>query len=156
MKMKKIPENIINFLRSQGFVVVSSIDNEGRPHNSCKGIIEIDKKGIIYLLDLYMAKTYKNLKRRPLISITAVDEHRFKGYCLKGKARIINKDILNSKQIKSWDDKITSRLSQRVLKNIRGEKGHPQHPELSLPIPKYMIAIEVQEIVDLTPQQIKT
>lgn len=153
--MKKIPEPVINFLKNQGFVVVSTIDKEGSPHNSCKGIIDIDNKGIIYLLDLYMAQTYKNLKDRPLISIAAVEEHRFKGYCLKGKAKIVNRDKVSAKQMRSWDDKISSRLTQRVLKNIHGEKGHPKHPELSLPLPEYMIAMEVQEIIDLTPPQIK-
>jgi predicted pyridoxine 5'-phosphate oxidase superfamily flavin-nucleotide-binding protein len=153
--MKKLPEEVVNFFSNQGFVIVSSIDSQGYPHSSCKGIIEIDKDGKISLLDLYKAKTYENLKRHPLMSITAVDEHRFKGYCLKGKAKIVNRDRLSSKDIKSWEEKITKRLSQRVLKNIHGEKGHPRHPELSLPLPEYMIVMGVDEIIDLAPQQIR-
>ena len=153
--MKKIPEGVVNFLRDQGFVIVSSIDNHGSPHSACKGIIELDKGGQIYLLDLYKAKTYENLKRHPLMSITAVDEHRFKGYCLKGRAKIVSRDRLSSKDIKSWEEKITKRLSQRVLKNIRGEKGHLRHPEVLLPKPEYLIVMTVEEIIDLTPYHIK-
>jgi uncharacterized pyridoxamine 5'-phosphate oxidase family protein len=153
--MKRIPETVIDFLKNQGFVIVSSIDSHGLPHSACKGIIELDKGGQIYLLDLYKAKTYENLKRHPLMSITAVDEHRFKGYCLKGRAKIVSRDRLSSKDIKSWEEKITNRLSQRVLKNIRGEKGHPRHPELLLPLPEYMIIMEVDEIIDLTPHRIE-
>jgi len=41
------------------------------------------------------------------------------------------------------------------LRNIREEKGHPRHPEVFLPKPVYMIAIEVQEIVDLTPHHLR-
>lgn len=153
--MKKLPEEVVNFFTNQGFVIVSSIDSQGSPHSACKGIIELDKSGRIYLLDLYKTKTFENLKQRPLMSITAVDEHRFKGYCLKGRAKIINRDKLSSKDMKSWEEKITSRLSQRVLKNIHGEKGHSHHPELLLPLPEYMIVMEVDEVIDLTPHQIK-
>ncbi|MCX5715174.1 MAG: pyridoxamine 5'-phosphate oxidase family protein, partial [Candidatus Omnitrophica bacterium] len=80
----KINEEIIRFFQNQGFVIVSSIDEKGMPHNSCKGIVEIRQNGEVFLLDLYHSKTYANLNKNPNISITAVDEHKFKGYCLKG------------------------------------------------------------------------
>jgi len=102
-----------------------------------------------------MAKTYENLKRNPCISITAIDEHKFIGYCLKGKAEIVSDGGLKSNIIKAWDSRITSRLTRRLLKNIREEKGHLRHPEILLPKPEYMIAIGVEEIIDLTPYHFK-
>ncbi len=153
--MKILTEEIIQFFKNQNFTIISTLDNKGRLHNACKGIIEINKNGKIYLLDLYKGKTYENLKRNSSISITAVDEHRFKGYCLKGKARIISADRLNSQVIAAWEARIASRLTQRLLKNIHEEKGHPRHPEVLLPKPEYMIAVEVEEMVDLTPQHLK-
>ncbi|MFA4842614.1 MAG: hypothetical protein WC658_02110 [Candidatus Omnitrophota bacterium] len=43
----------------------------------------------VYLFDLYHGQTYNNLKKNSGASITAVDEHRFKGYCLKGRAKLM-------------------------------------------------------------------
>lgn len=148
--MKRLSDEIVQFLQGQGIVIVSTIDRGKTVHGSCKGIVKINKNGRIYLLDLYMKRTYENIKRDPHISITAVDEHRFKGYCLKGKAKIITEKDISSKISKAWEDRITSRITQRVIKNIHGEKGHSRHPEVLLPKPKYLIVMEVEEIVDLT------
>ncbi|MFA5410783.1 MAG: pyridoxamine 5'-phosphate oxidase family protein [Candidatus Omnitrophota bacterium] len=149
--MKKPSEEIVRFLQNQGFVVVSTIDKKGYPHNSCKGILEIDKEGRVYLLDLYRGNTYANLKRDPRISITAVDEHKFKGYCLKGKAEIVAGENLDSEMIKAWETRLTARITQRLLKNLREEKGHPRHPEALLPKPEYMIVMKVDEVINLAP-----
>ena len=153
--MKKLSDEIISFFQKQGFVIVSTIDSTGSLHNSCKGIVEIDKNGQIYLFDLYMLKTRANLQKNPNMSLTAVDEHRFLGYCLKGKARIVTEDEIQPRLIKAWEDRITSRLTGRLLRNIRGEKGHPRHPEALLPKPEYLISMEVEEIIDLTPHPLK-
>jgi uncharacterized pyridoxamine 5'-phosphate oxidase family protein len=153
--MRKLKEEIVQFLRNQGYVIVSTIDNKGFPHNACKGIVKINRNGKIYLLDLYKAKTYENLKQNPHISITAVDEHKFMGYCLKGRAKIIAEEKIKPELFRAWEDRIASRLTQRLLKNIREEKGHSRHPEVLLPKPEYLIVMEVAKIIDLTPQHLK-
>ncbi|MFH0731660.1 MAG: pyridoxamine 5'-phosphate oxidase family protein [Candidatus Omnitrophota bacterium] len=151
-----IPEATVLFLLRQGFVIVSTIDENGTPHASCKGIVEIDKNGHVYLLDLYKARTSQNLRQNPNISLTAVDEHKFRGCCLKGKATIAENKKLKSSVKKAWDERITSRITQRILRNIKGEKGHKAHPEIFLPEPEYLIDVEVYEIVDLTPHRLST
>lgn len=153
--MKHLSEGVVNFFSNQGYIVVATIDGRGRPHCACKGIISIDPKGKIFIFDLYKSNTYLNLSRNDAISITAVDEHKFLGYCLKGRGIIVPAQSIDQKLIKEWDEKIISRLTKRVIKNIHEEKGHPRHPEVFLPKPKYLIAVEVQEIVDLTPQHLK-
>lgn len=153
--MKTLNEGIIRFFHNQHFTVVTTIDTKGCPHNSCKGIVNIEKSGQVYLLDLYKGKTYKNLKQNPHINITAVDEHKFMGYSLKGIAKIVKRENLEGHVIKSWEGKIIKRISHRLLKNIHGEKGHPRHPEALLPKPEYLILVEVRDIIDLTPHHIR-
>jgi predicted pyridoxine 5'-phosphate oxidase superfamily flavin-nucleotide-binding protein len=153
--VKRLSENIIQFFQNQGFVLVSTIDQNGIPHSSCKGIVNINSRGLIYLLDLYRAKTYQNLKRNLRISITAVDEHRFIGYCLKGRARIITSDKLKPRIIRAWESRLTSRITRRIIKNVQGEKGHVRHPEAFLPKPAYLVVMEIEEVVDLTPHSLK-
>jgi general stress protein 26 len=153
--MIPLTEEIYSFLHRQGFVIVSTIDKNGSIHNSCKGIVRIDRSGRVYLMDLYIHRTFRNLRRDQNISITAVDEHGFAGYCLKGKARILRENELEPGIIKAWEEKIASRITHRLIKNIKGEKGHPSHPEASLPKPKYVIRIDVQKIIDLAPASFK-
>ena len=150
-----IKPDIVQFFHNQRFLVISTIDAKGYPHNYCKGMVQIDESGKVYLMDLYMARTYKNLKTNPQVSITAVDEHKFMGYSLKGKAKIVEKNKVSKNILKLWEDKITSRISHRLLKNIKGEKGHQAHPEALLPMPTYLIVVDIEEIVDLIPGHIK-
>lgn len=154
--MKKLNNEIIHFLHKQGCVIVSTVDKNGFPHSACKGIVKIDRDaGRIYLLDVYKARTHEHLKHNSKISITAIDEHRFKGFCLKGKAEVMSQIELEPDIIKAWEERITSRLTQRLLKNLRGEKGHLRHPEVLLPKPEYLIVMDVEEVVDLTPHHLK-
>ncbi len=153
--MKRLSEEIVYFFKKQSFIIVSSIDKDGTLHASCKGLVKINKNGRIYLLDLYRRRTFENLKRNPNISITAVNEHHFNGFCLKGKAELITVDKVKAHILKAWEEKIVDRITNRVLKNIHGEKGHLRHPESLLPKPAYMIMMQTEEIVDLTPAHIK-
>ena len=136
-------------------MIVTTIDREGRPHSSCKGLVKINKNGKAYLLDLYFRRTFENLKHNPNISLTVFDEHKFKGYCLKGKAQISGGKKPGKALSRAWEEMIAARLTQRILKNVRGEKGHSRHPESLLPSPRYLIAVAVEEVIDLTPAQLK-
>ncbi len=151
----KIPDDIADFLRRQSFVVVSSRGPGGRIHNACKGIVRIDSEGRVWLLDLYLRQTYRNLIADPRMSITAVDEASFSGYCLEGEGRILGKDEAPPGIVKEWEEKINARISERLVRNIRGEKGHKGHPEARLPQPRYIIVMEVRGITDLTPEHLK-
>jgi predicted pyridoxine 5'-phosphate oxidase superfamily flavin-nucleotide-binding protein len=151
--MQKLTDEIVHFFQHQNFVIVSTIDASGYPHNSCKGIVEIDAVGRVYLLDLYQGQTRKNLENNPLISLTVVDEHKFIGYCLKGRARIVAQEEITPQLTRAWEEKITGRLTHRLIKNIHGEKGHAQHPEALLPKPEYLIEVDVEEVVDLSPEK---
>lgn len=153
--MKKIPGEIARFFYNQGFVIVCTIDKYGRPHSSCKGVVKINQNGRVFLLDVYRAQTFENLTQNPAISITAIDEHKFTGYCLKGEARIASQAELTPELQKAWENKIAGRLTQRLLKNIHEEKGHPRHPEALLPKPEYLIVMDVEEAIDLTPRHLK-
>jgi len=118
--MKMLPDEILRFFQKQHFVIVSTVDRKSKiPHSSCKGIVNIEKQSRIYLLDLYNGRTYANLKENPHINITAVDEHKFKGWCLKGKAKIMSGKRIKPEIIKLWEKGIAGRITHRILKNIR-------------------------------------
>lgn len=153
--MNILSEDIIHFFHKQSFLIVSTVDADGWPYSSCKGLVYMNENGMTYLLDLYRGKTYKNIKTNPRISITAVDEHKFAGYCLKGTAKTVPEGKIMPYLKKTWEERITSRVTKRVLKEIREEEGNSKYPELLLPKPEYMIVMKVKKVINLTPHPLK-
>lgn len=153
--MKELSLEVVNFLEKQGFAIVSTLDSRGGIHCAAKGIVGIEKKGKVYLIDLYNANTFKNLQKRPVISITAVDEHLFSGYTLKGKAKIIAREKIEEHIIKKWEERVIKRISKRLIRNLRDDKKSFHHPEARFPHPKYLIEVDVEAVVDLAPQHLK-
>jgi uncharacterized pyridoxamine 5'-phosphate oxidase family protein len=149
--MQKLSPDIIHFFQKQGFVIVSTLDANGTIHCSAKGIVGIEEEGRIYLIDLYKANTFNNLQRNPLVSITAVNEHSFTGYTLKGEAKIIEREEIKEHIIKAWEDRVISRITKRVVKSVQTDKKSRLHPESRFPSPQYLIEIDVEKIIDLAP-----
>ncbi|RKY43682.1 MAG: hypothetical protein DRP80_04550 [Candidatus Omnitrophota bacterium] len=150
-----LPLAVANFLKRQSFVIVSTLDEKGRIHSSAKGIVSIDEKGNIYIIDLYKKKTFKNLQNNRTISITAVDEKRFLGFSVKGKAKIVEKKDIPEIVIKEWDKKVVERISKRLIRHVQDQKENLLHPEAKFPLPEYLIVVEPQELVDLSPQELR-
>jgi hypothetical protein len=153
--MRPLPAEVMDFFYNQGYVIVSTIGPRGYPHTACKGIVSISPSGEIYLFDLYKGATSNNLRRDSRMSITAVEEHKFKGYSLRGIATIKPLGELSNEILKDWEAKIVSRLTRRLIRNLKEEKGHPRHPEAQFPRPEYMILFQTEEIVDLKPRHIE-
>jgi len=135
--------------------MVSTLDSNGSIHCSAKGIVDIDQKGRLYLIDLYLAKTFNNLKKNPVVSITAVNEHEFTGYTLKGKAKIVEKAKIKGHLLSKWEEKVISRVSTRLIKNIKKDQGSLTHPESRFPEPQYLIEVDIEEVIDLSPTHLK-
>jgi|GEM_PF-130604 uncharacterized pyridoxamine 5'-phosphate oxidase family protein len=147
--MKEIPDNIIHFFERQSFVIVSTLDPNNLIHCSVKGVAAIESKGKAYIVDLYKANTFNNLLKNPTITITAVDEHHYAGYTLRGKAKIVEKDGFKDRVLKKWEKSVIQRISKRLIKNLKEERKTPMHPEAIFPSPQYLIEMEVEEIISL-------
>ncbi len=148
----ELPDKVVSFLKKQSFVIVSTIDPDGRIHCSAKGIVGVHKEGRVFVIDLYHNKTYNNLKNDPRVSITQVDEHSFTGYTLSGQAKIVLKDDIHDDHIKEWEKRVLKRISERLIKSVRSGKVSSAHYEAQLPEePKYLIEINVENIIDLSP-----
>ncbi|MCX5708373.1 MAG: pyridoxamine 5'-phosphate oxidase family protein [Candidatus Omnitrophica bacterium] len=153
--MIKLNNEVYDFFKNQTFVIVTTLDPDGSPHNSCKDIIRISRDGRIYLLDLYLKSTFNNLKNNPRMCIAQVNEESFTGYCLKGTGKSVKIKRLTPGIMRVWQRKITARITNRIISNLKKEKGQNVHPESLLPRPEYLIVMDVKEIIDLTPQHIK-
>ena len=152
----RIPENAARMLDKQHFVIVSSVDQKGSVDSAAKGIIEVDPKGRICVLDLYRGRTYRNIKKNPRVTLTAIDERRFRGYSIKGKARIMSDGALPKRKLSVWQDKIAKRIARRLIKHVKEETpDHEDIPEARFPLPKHIIEIDVLDIIDIAPHRAK-
>ena len=148
----QLPDKVVKFFKKQNFVIVSTIDSDNRIHCSAKGVVGINKNGRVFIIDLYHNKTYNNLKNDPRVSITQAEERSFTGYTLSGRAKIVLRNDIRDNYIKEWDKAIAKRISDRLIKNMRSEKMPSASHEAQLPEePKYLIEIDVDNIIDLSP-----
>lgn len=150
----ELPEKVFHFLENQGFVIVSTIDREGRIHCSAKGIVGLDRAGKVFIIDLYMRQTFQNLNKDPRISITAIDEKQFIGYTLQGKARIVSRAQIEDHIVSVWEGRILQRASKRIAVAVQTGVKSKDHFEMKLPKkPKYLIEMDVENIIDLSPPE---
>ncbi|MFH1459012.1 MAG: pyridoxamine 5'-phosphate oxidase family protein [Candidatus Omnitrophota bacterium] len=143
------------FFKKQNDVIVCSLTSNSEIHCSVKNIIHIDAQGAIYLVDLYQIRTFANLKENPTVSITAIDEHLFIGYTIQGQAEIIEKNNIPDEILDKWEEKVTQKISKRFVHNLQNAKQAMHHPESAFPQPKCIIKINVDNIIDLTPEHLK-
>ena len=152
----KLLEKAIKFLEKQSIVIVSTFSDAGNIHCSIKGIVGIEQDGKIFVVDLFRKKTYKNLKRNPTVSITAIDENEFKGYTFQGKAKIVRHKEIEDHIVKKWEDNIIRRISERMIKSVQKGVKSKKHHEVELPhAPEYLIEIDVENVIDLAPPRLR-
>ena len=153
--MAKLSAGIQKFFSDQGFVIVSTLDKGGTIHCAAKGIVGIEAERI-FLVDLYLAHTYANILANPAVSVTAVDGHKFQGYTIKGKARVVEREKISGHLMQAWEDRVIQRISQRMVRNIQEKKSGSHHPESTFPQLRYIMEIDVESIVDLAPEHLKS
>lgn len=146
----KLSREVINFLDSQDFVVINTIGENGYPHSSCKGIVEIEPDHV-FLIDLYRRKTYENIKVNNRVNICAVDKASFSGYSLRGLAEVIDIQAGHESLIDIWREKLVRRVTKRVVSHIRKDSMSSHHPEAVMPHPQYIIGITPLSVIDLDP-----
>ena len=151
----ELPEKVVHFLGSQHFVIVSTIDFKGRIHCSAKGIVGIEKEGKVFIIDVYKNNTLRNLKKDSRVSITSVDEHKFMGFTLQGTAKIVLREDIEDRIVAEWENRILKRMTERITKSVHDGAKSKKHFEAQLPQqPKYLIEIDVENIIDLASPKV--
>lgn len=148
----ELSDEIIKLFSKQGAIVISTIDAHKRIHCSVKGLIGIEREGKVFVIDLYTGTTYRNLLKNSTVSLTVVDEERFMGFTLQGKAKIVSREEIKEHLVKEWEKRIIQRVSKRMIASI--QRGHKtkKHFEADLPKhPQHLIEIDVENVIDLSP-----
>jgi len=148
----QLPKKIFKFFQSQEEVFVATMDPDGRIHGSIKGIVGLEEECRIFIVDLYSRQTYRNLKKDPRVSISAMDKKNFMGYTVQGQARIVPRQDIPEHIMAQWEERIIQRISKRVVQGVRAQAKQDRHHEAHLPAhPQYLIEINVEATIDLAP-----
>lgn len=127
MKRKcKISNGVKDFLKNY-LAYVATVDGNGMPNVVPKGDIAILDDNTVVFADLYSHQTKKNLIQNPNIAITVVNSAAYKGYQLKGKAKIIEHG-------KEYD----------LLAKQASRGGQLDNPNA-----KYAVKVKINKIIDI-------
>ena len=84
------------------------------------------------------------------MSITSIDEHKFIGFTLQGIAKIVLREDIKDNIVVEWEERILKRMTERITKSVHEGAKSKKHFEAQLPQqPKYLIEIDVENIIDL-------
>jgi len=125
--MSKIPEQVKEFFTTH-LAYVATSDKKGVPNVVPKGDMAILDDDQIVFADLYSHQTKKNLLENPKIAITAINPAGYKGYQIKGTAKIVER----------------GREFDRLFEKAVG------YGQLSHPDAKYAVKIKVSQIIDVS------
>jgi len=124
--MAKITNELKGFLKTC-LAFVATVDKKGRPNVVPKGNLAVQGDDRIVFADLYSHQTKKNLRGNPNIAITVVNPAGYKGYQLKGKAKIIEH----------------GRAYDRLAVELGGD-GQLNHPDA-----KYAVKVKIGKVIDI-------
>ena len=87
--MVKISKEIIEFIEEQGVFVVGTVGGNNLSNVSPRIFFRIDDE-VIYWLDFFKHKSYKNLKINPWATISVFNKNNLKGYQFRGTVSFIS------------------------------------------------------------------
>ena len=91
--MAKIPKEVQEFLKGK-MAWVATAASDGMPNTTPKGSVKIINDEQIVFADLFSKKTRENLRANPKVAVTVVDMTTYKGYQIKGSAKILESGLL--------------------------------------------------------------
>lgn len=89
--MGKITEEVRTMVEKKKLVFAATANKEGLPNVSPKGSIRYWDENHLIFVERNSARTIKNLKENPNISLVILDEEKAKGFQLKGQAELVDK-----------------------------------------------------------------
>lgn len=115
--MVKIPEEIQKFVEEQGVFVVGTTGGGNLTNISPRIFFKIEDN-IIYWLDFFKHKTYKNIQVNPQVTISVFNKEDLEGYQFRGIASFITDESTKSEIKESIIKKILKTNSSSKLKKL--------------------------------------
>ena len=141
--MIKIPENIREFIESQGIFAVGTVGGNNLPNVSPRIFFKIEEN-VIYWLDFFKHKSFKNMQANPWVTISVFNKDDLKGYQFRGKIMFITEEPIKSKIKDSIIKKTLERNSSDKVKKISQKEAQVIQFE-----PKVCYSLNPEEYTDM-------
>jgi len=114
----KIPNNIKEFIEKQGIFAVGTVGENRFPNVSPRIFFKVEED-VIYWLDFFKHKSYKNFQVNPLVTISVFNKDELEGYQIRGVVSVIT------------DEPTKSELERSIIKKILKTNHAPKVKSLS-------------------------
>jgi len=135
-----IPNEIKEFIEMQGVFAVGTIGVNKIPNISPRIFFRVDKD-VIYWLDFFKHKSYKNIQANPWVTISVFNKDDLKGFQFRGIVSFIT------------DDPIKSEIKESIIKKILEKNSSEKIKKLSEKIEVQVIRFEPKVCYSLNPDE---
>lgn len=103
--MVKIPDSIKEFIYDQGIFVVGTVGGNNFSNISPRIFFKVEED-VIYWLDFFQHKSYKNIQANPRVTVSVFNKDDLEGYQFRGIATFIT------------DEPTKSEIKESIIKKI--------------------------------------
>ena len=137
--MVKIPIEIKEFIDEQGIFVVGTTSGGNIANVSPRIFFKIDED-VVYWLDFFKHKSYKNFKANPWTTIAVFNKDNLKGYQFRGTVSFITDEPTKSQIKKSIVSETLERSSSQKIISLSNQEAE-------------VIQFEVKVCYSLNPEE---
>ena len=142
--MVKIPNEIKEFIQKQGIFAVGTVGENNLANVSPRIFFRVDEN-VIYWLDFFKHKSYKNIQTNPWVTISVFNKDELKGFQFRGIVSFITDEPKKTEIKEDIIKKVLEKNSSEKIKKL-GEKKEVQ---VILFEPKVCYSLNPEEFSDM-------
>jgi len=135
-----IPREIKEFIELQGIFAVGTTGVNNIPNISPRIFFRVDEN-VIYWLDFFKHKSYKNIQANPWVTISVFNKDDLKGFQFRGIVNFIT------------DEPIKSEIKESIIKKTLEKNSSEKIKKLSEKIEVQVIRFEPKVCYSLNPDE---
>ena len=138
--MVTIPNEIKEFIEKQGIFAVGTIGANNIPNVSPRIFFRVDED-VIYWLDFFKHKSYKNIQANPWVTISVFNKDDLKGFQFRGIVSFIT------------DEPTKSEIRESIIKRVLEKNSSEKIKKLSEKIEVQLIQFKPKVGYSLNPDE---
>ena len=141
--MVKIPQEIRDFIETQGIFAVGTVGKKIIPNVSPRIFFSVEEE-VIFWLDFFKHKSYKNMQINPWVTVSVFNKEELKGFQLRGIVSFITNEPTKMK--------ITNMIIKKTLERNTTDKIKKISQKEPLVIqfePKVCYSLNPEEYTDM-------
>jgi len=142
--MVKIPNEIKEFIEEQGIFALGTMGVNNLPNISPRIFFRVDED-LIYWLDFFKHKSYKNIQTNPWVTISVFNKENLEGFQFRGIVSYIENELVKSEIINSIIKKTLEKNSSEKIKKL----GEKKEVDLIKFEPKVCYSLNPEEFSDM-------